>query len=277
MPLEINTVDLEAGEWIDEEIEKDTIFLHHTAGGHRPDWVVHGWNTDRRKDGGRKRIATTYLIGGRSTTSDDTDWDGKVVRCFPETGWAYHLGVKGTGGRLDKKSIGIEICSYGWLKPSTDGQFYSYVDKPVPLDQVEELDEPFRGYRFYHRYTEAQIEATRLLVEQIAAEHGIDLRAGLQERFAVAGESPPADLTTLELQQWLNQRGYTDMDGKPLVEDGVTGSRTRYARESVDRHPFDFNAAAKAGAGGLWTHTNVRRDKRDCSPQRLLVEMIAAL
>ena len=46
-------------------------------------------------------------------------------------------------------------------------------------------------------------------------------------------------------------------------------------------HPkdaFEFNADAyNAKKHGLWTHTNVRKDKFDCFPQPELVDMLKNL
>ena len=41
------------------------IYLHHTAGSHRPDWVVASWERDKTGSGGVRHIATAYVIGGK--------------------------------------------------------------------------------------------------------------------------------------------------------------------------------------------------------------------
>jgi hypothetical protein len=64
---------------------------------------------------------------------------------------------------LDRIGIGLEICNWGQLIPK-DGKFYNYVNGVVPDDQVTELDTPFRGYKFYHSYTDEQIESVRQLL-----------------------------------------------------------------------------------------------------------------
>ena len=40
---------------------------------------------------------------------------------------------------------------------------------------------------------------------------------------------------------------------------------------------FLLNNDALAGKPGVWTHTNVRKDKFDCSPQDNLIAMIKSL
>jgi hypothetical protein len=276
MSLEFKEIPLESGEWINTPVEKDTIFLHHTAGNHRPDLTVSGWNKDRTGDGGkkRKRIATAFLIGGKSTRDGNTEWDGVIVRCFPEKEWAYHLGVKGTGGKLDKKSIGIEICNYGYLSKSSDGRFLTYVNSEVPKDQVAELEKPFRDRKYYHKYTDAQLESTGKLLRSLSGEYGIDLKLGLQQWIKRQDLTMPPGLSVLEQQKWLNQKGFVGANGKPLAEDGQTGGNTEYAIKSVGSNGFEYNVQALNGHGGLWTHTNVRKDKTDCSPQQALVDLI---
>ena len=39
-----------------------------------------------------------------------------------------------------------------------DGKFLTYVNSVNPKEDVIELDKPFRGHKFFHAYTDAQIE-----------------------------------------------------------------------------------------------------------------------
>ena len=50
-------------------------------------------------------------------------------------------------------------------------------------------------------------------------------------------------------------------------------------KEGMDpKDAFEFNEEAyNAKQFGLWTHTNVRKDKFDCSPQPELVNMLRTL
>lgn len=276
MPVTLMDVPLSPGEWIDETTAKDTIYLHHTAGGHDPAGVVAWWN----RDGGasRQRVGTAYVIGGKSSRTGDDAHDGRVVRCFPEEHWAYHLGVKGTARSLDRRSIGIELCNYGWLRRSrSDGRFYTYVNHPVPDDQVVELDAPFRGHRFWHRYTDRQLDALAELIADIADRNPVDVRAGLRPLMERESLRMPDGLDVRARQRWLNRHGFTDHEGKALVQDGVDGARTRSAQAKVGRPAFEFQEDAHGGRPGVWTHTNVRKDKFDCSPQPELLAMLKAM
>ena len=62
----------------------------------------------------------------------------RQVQAFPETGYGWHLGKTGSG-YMNRHSIGIEICSIGYL----DDEYKSYVGKRAIESQVIELETPF--------------------------------------------------------------------------------------------------------------------------------------
>lgn len=267
---------LDPGEFFTTQHKKDKIYLHHTAGGHRPDWTISGWNTDMTRAGNKRRVATAFVIGGKSRGGGNTDWDGKILRAFPESAWAVHL----NGSELyhvDKSSIGIELCNYGPLTKNNNGDYFNYVNGKMRKNQVIEFEEEFRGFHHYHAYSEKQIDALKDLLIDLSNRFEIDLKLGLQQWIDKEKLAMPIPLTTLGQQKWLNDHGFVGADGERLVEDGIMGRNTQWAIESVGKSAFEFNAAAVGGAPGLWTHTNVRTDKFDCSPQPILKEMISSL
>ncbi len=160
---------LNKGEYYEEIIDKTVFYIHHTAGGHRPDYVIQGWNADAQVVDGVKKpypIATAFVIGGASTRDPkDTAFDGEVYRCFDEKFWAHHLGTTFPNNRvLNKISVAVEICNYGPLKKGADGRFYTYVNSVVPDNMVVTLDKPFRGYIYYQAYTDKQIASLKQLI-----------------------------------------------------------------------------------------------------------------
>lgn len=278
MTLIIKSVPLRIGEYFTEKATKDTVYLHHTAGGHRPDWTIAGWNSDKTTSGGKLRVATSYVVGGISTSDGNTEWDGVVARCFPDEMWAHHLGLHAANNEaLNKKSIGIELCNYGPLKLSGDGKFYNYVNKIVPPSQVIELSKPFKGYKYYHRYTSRQLDSLRALLIDLNKRFGIDLHAGLKKYILVENQKIPAGLSLLDQQKWLNSKGFHGKDGKPLLENGFDSPNLQFAISCVGQNPFDVNKEALNGLPGIWTHVNVRADKFDCSPQPELIAMLKSL
>ena len=182
----IKQVPLKESQYIKEETKKTQIVLHHTAGNSSGVGTIKMWDADDRG-----RIATCVTISGKGLSKDT--YDGEICQAFSSKFWAYHLGVKGDVFRanglpaksLDKLSIGIEICSWGPLEKRGD-KFYNYVDREVPSDQVTELEKPYKGHKYYHRYTDAQIESTKNLLLYWRDTYGIDLTYNEKDMWSVS-------------------------------------------------------------------------------------------
>lgn len=185
---------LDSDEYYREETPKNTIWLHHTAGGSRPDWTIGSWEKDYKKDENGQpvfdengnnislRVGTQFVIGRRSSSTEDATWDGVILRAFDEKFWAYHLGINSKNSKaLNSSSLGIEICNYGPLTLSKDGKFYNYVKKPIRENEVVELSKPFRGYKFYEKYTDLQLENTRKLILHLKDIWNIEIQSGIYD------------------------------------------------------------------------------------------------
>ena len=99
-----------------------------------------------------------------------------MVQAFPETGYGWHLGRTGSG-YMNRHSIGLEICSIGYL----DNDFKSYVGKTADRDQVITLETAFRKKIYWHKYSDKQIEEVEKLIKYIGERDQIDMRLGLQQ------------------------------------------------------------------------------------------------
>jgi len=146
---------LKSGKYYASPQHKDRIVLHHTEGGSARssvDW----WNQ------GALRVCTPYLV----------ERDGTVLEVFPPEHWAYALGI-GSAAE-EKRSIHVEICSYGGLT-YRDGGLYKWTGEPFEGDFVE-YPEGWRGHRYYEKYTAGQVEATVGLVRHLADRFGISLK-----------------------------------------------------------------------------------------------------
>ena len=154
-------------------------FLHHTAGRENPYKVIDHWGRDDRG-----RVSTEFVIGGQNHKNNSDQYDGAVVQAFPASGYGWHLGKTGSG-HMNKHSIGIEICSTGYLKEqiNSDGvkEYYTYFKSKVDPSQVAKLTVPFRGFMHYHKYSDKQIEEVGKLLKYIAERDEIDMRLGLQQ------------------------------------------------------------------------------------------------
>ncbi|WP_209404171.1 peptidoglycan-binding protein [Pseudozobellia sp. WGM2] len=169
---------LEDDEWMNEYTEKDTIYLHHTAGLHRPDYTIGWWENDN-KPGTLNRVGTSFVIGRKSLEGDYL-FDGVTYRAFNEMFWAHHLGTKLSNNKqLNQKSIGIEICSLGHLKKSSNGQFYFQGNSKkivVPESEVCQLNTPWRGHRYFQKYTDKQIKECERLILTLATIFDIPIK-----------------------------------------------------------------------------------------------------
>jgi len=159
-------------QYVNQITEKKYLFLHHTAGSHNPYNTIDIWSRDDRG-----RIATEFVIGGVSLTGD-TKYDGEIVQAYPEGNWAFHLG--NVNRFMQSHSVGIEICNYGFLTKKGNDFFTVYGGKVDPK-YVTDLGYNFRGTRYYHSYSDAQIESCRRLIKYIQERDNIDITKGIKE------------------------------------------------------------------------------------------------
>lgn len=170
----INFVGMDDNEYIRVQTDKKQIYLHHTAGRSSGVRCINHWNNDKRG-----RVATCVVISGKDAQLSK---DGEICQAFSSRYWAYHLGVKSEIFKaygvpyqlLDKISIGVEICNWGYLYEK-DGKYYNYVNIEVPIDEVTILDKPYKGKTFWHKYTNAQIESVRQLLVFWRERYNIDI------------------------------------------------------------------------------------------------------
>jgi hypothetical protein len=166
----IKQVRLKDNQFFKEESPKTQIYLHHTAGNGNAEGVSRYWN------GNETRIGTAFIIGE----------DGTIVQCFSSKHWGWHLGIDNqdfarNGANyvnLNKCSVGIEVCNWGYLTKKGD-KFYNYAGGVIKPENVTELDKPFKGFKYWYKYSDAQIEALRQLVVYLCETYDIpkDYRA----------------------------------------------------------------------------------------------------
>jgi N-acetyl-anhydromuramyl-L-alanine amidase AmpD len=158
---------LSTNQYIQEETTKKQIYLHHTASSYNAKSVIDSWNSNK------ERIGVCVVIDG----------DGTIYQCYNSKYWGYHLGVKESVFKqfnlpyinLDKLSIGIEICCWGQLTKKGD-KFYNYLNKEVPINEVIELDKEFKGYKYFHNYSDKQLDSLRDLLTLFRDKYNIDIK-----------------------------------------------------------------------------------------------------
>lgn len=180
---------LPKGEYFNGPSKKESIFLHHTAGFNNPFAIVDMWGKDPRA-----QIGTQYVIGGPHPTTGDSIHDGVIVQCFNDENYAWHLGIGNT--EVHRNSIGIELCNFGWVtkggyrNPKTGkwvtgrtDSFYSYTGLVIPRFQIVDLGVEFRGFRYYHKYSESQLQSLKFLIKTIGERLGINIYNGIIDRL----------------------------------------------------------------------------------------------
>lgn len=163
-------------QYVNERTEKRQIVLHHTASGPGVDGDINWWMKTP------ERVATHFII----------DREGRVHQLFDESFWGYHLGLEQKVftqahlqyKQLDKQSIGIELDSWGYLAPHTDGKFYpakwdgrrnmpNTAAKPVPYFYEYCSSQKWKGNQYYEKYTTKQLAALRELLTELCRRHNI--------------------------------------------------------------------------------------------------------
>lgn len=168
---------LPSKEYCNSNAKYEYIFIHHTSGWNNPESTINDWASDARG-----QIGTQYVIGGTSI-KNNTEHDGKILKCIPDPFWAYHLGSTskdGISSYMHKNSIGIELCNFGWLT-GRNGKYYTYTNQEVHNTQVTVLETPFRGYTYWHSYSPLQLEALRYLLIFLGTKYNINLKNGLHQ------------------------------------------------------------------------------------------------
>lgn len=174
--LTVHTYFLPRKEYFDGPVSKEYLILHHTAGWHNPYSVIDGWARDDRGP-----VACEFVLGGRSVRGDDDRHDGELVQCIPEGGYGWHLGKNGSPG-MHTHSVGIELCNFSY---AVEGK--TYTGTPIDREQLVILPEPFRGHRYWHAYSESQINVLRRVILWIADRDSIDIRKGIVSEIRQKG------------------------------------------------------------------------------------------
>jgi N-acetyl-anhydromuramyl-L-alanine amidase AmpD len=162
-------------QYIKQITSKTQIFIHFTAGGPSAKNTINYWNSDEVK------VATTYVIDGVT---------GDIYQCYNPDYWSFHLGIKGTNGKLDKCSIGIEICAYGPLiKKGED--FYAWPNNfntKVNSENVYTLENEFRGYKHFYKYTDSQLNNLEKLLLFLIKKYNIKVQESFDESWTEYNE-----------------------------------------------------------------------------------------
>jgi len=174
-------VNFPENQYYKEETDKNQVVIHHTVSGPSVNGVISWWTQTPEK------VATHFIIDGT----------GKIYQLYSSKFWAHHLGIKSDflkklgfkdyGSRnllLNKSSIAIEICRWGGLIKDDKGYHPSYWDANlkkevgnqkivIPEENVQIFDDPFRGYKYFEKYTTEQLDSLSKLVDYLCDKYSI--------------------------------------------------------------------------------------------------------
>jgi N-acetyl-anhydromuramyl-L-alanine amidase AmpD len=170
---EDNKAKLNHGQFIDRIGAKKQIVLHHTGGSGNPFNTVNWWNSNS------ERVGTAYVVAGREDRTKSYK-DGEIYLTFDDRFYAWHINARQHNQEvIERNSIGIEICNYGFLQRRKNGTFFALISSnplrvvDIPADQVIDLGYVWRGSRYYHAYTESQIKSVAWLVNHLCIKYSI--------------------------------------------------------------------------------------------------------
>lgn len=158
-------IPLQPNEYIQERTAKGAITLHLTAGSNSPHFTRDTWELDNLMNA--QSVATHFVVAGKFTFPQNPAFNtesGEIYQTFPLDFWAYHVNWNPTA---NKNNIGIEICNAGMLVKRGDKYFAPALGREIPAEEVEEIN--FRGFQYWHRITDAQIEGLKTLLTSLLA------------------------------------------------------------------------------------------------------------
>jgi len=151
--MEIIKKYLTNGQYLTAEYEKNSLFLHHTA-GLNAEGAWQWWNQTP------ERVGTPFII----------DRNGSVIECFNPKVWAFHLGITGDDNFHEMHSVSIELVAGGQLYEKGN-EYYFYPLYPniqyftkIAKEETITFKQPWRGFNTYHIYTDKQLESLKEVI-----------------------------------------------------------------------------------------------------------------
>lgn len=123
----------------------------------------HGANSDNSRN-----MAEGFEVQNNfvATNGGITD-DGHYLKIFDEKGWAHHIGMDNAQNlQRNRESVSVEICAWGCLM-ERGGKFYAWPNeygrkgKAVEVSKEKVVECEYKGWKYYERYTDKEIETTK--------------------------------------------------------------------------------------------------------------------
>jgi len=188
----VDYTELWEGLYYKQSTPKNKILLHHTAG-----YNIESAEYWLRMSSSKAYRESKYFIGVHYFIGKD----GKIIKTIPEEYWAWNTG---TGmSAIDKSSIAIELDNLGYIKKLTDKTFIDIYNNKWTLISTEingnqklyklklnnyiiyakELENEWRGQKYFAIYTEPLINSLFELMEDIINRHNIKRQIHSKNEF----------------------------------------------------------------------------------------------
>ncbi len=148
------------------EINPDTIIMHYTAGANASSSIRTLCDPEAK--------ASAHVVIGR---------DGSITQLVPFNIKAWHAGRSSHGNRrgMNNYSIGIEMDNAGMLEKSGEN-FVSWFGRKYDASEVKKAQHRNEAFeRYWHLFTEEQIDAAFELCKTLIAEYNIQYILGHEE------------------------------------------------------------------------------------------------
>lgn len=158
------------------------IVLHHTQGS-SAEGALSWWRLTPEP------VGTNYII----------DKDGTIIETFPIDKWAWMIGISSNSNDVNKifktqkyssnieqMAVGIEIVSQGELikidnKQLGHNYYFEAGNRYINPTDVCVLDKEHRGYRYYAKYTDAQLASLSFLAVKLCS----DFKIKVNDKFDI--------------------------------------------------------------------------------------------
>jgi len=184
MEIIIKNLSFSQDQYFNKIYEKNQIVIHHTVSPSSKYTTSDGILGDVNYWGSNaERVATCSIIGS----------DGCAYKLFDSNLWAHHLGITtatfnkfglpNINEELNKHSIGIELDSFGPLYYDSKSKVFKpaapYLKNSgytIKEENVIHYPNKYRGFEFYEKYTEEQINTLKILLQDWCKKYDIPLK-----------------------------------------------------------------------------------------------------
>mgnify|MGYP006935497176 CR=1 FL=1 len=166
--------------YYNDETEKNQIYIHSSLFGINPFRLIDHYS---RNASSPIKTPPMFIITSTPEHVYDNYTDGNVIQVYPSKFWSHHLHLKEAhlvnGGpgidTISRGSISIELCNWGPLIETEHG-ICTTTGLYLNDNEVYEFSTPYRGHKYYNKYTDNQIDNLRKLLVLLGKKWAIDIK-----------------------------------------------------------------------------------------------------